>query len=264
MSDGIEMSAEGLEALREAKRALLAPSLTAQLSDLIGGPIEAGLKRLPKNWGAKVGQATETALYKGLKFSLTTMGKGEAARSKDWLHKILVTGSGAAAGAVGFYSLIVELPFSTCVMLRSIADIARSQGHDLTLVDTRLACLEVFALGGGSSADAAETSYWAVRGALAAAITEAGKNILSKGVLDKSAPAIVRLIAQIASRFGVVVTAQAAAIAVPVVGAVSGGAVNFMFMNHFQDVARAHFAIKRLEKQYGAEVVRAVYDGLTV
>jgi hypothetical protein len=158
----------------------------------------------------------------------------------------------------------VELPFSTCVMLRSIADIARSQGHDLSLVETRLACLEVFALGGGSSADAAETSYWAVRSALAAAIAEAGKNIAARGVLDRSAPAVVRLIAQIASRFGVVVTAQAAALAVPVIGAVSGGAVNYMFMNHFQDVARAHFAIKRLETTYGMEVVRAVYEGLAV
>jgi hypothetical protein len=117
-----------------------------------------------------------------------------------------------------------------------------ARGHDRTLVATRLACLEVFALGGGSSADAAETSYWAVRSAPAAAITEAGKNIVSKGVLDKSAPAI----------------------AVPVVGAVSGGAVNYMFMNHFQDVARAHFAIKRLEKRCGAEAVRAAYDTLTV
>jgi hypothetical protein len=102
MTNGIEITAEDLEALREAKRALLAPSLTAQVSDLIGSPIEAGLKRLPKNWGTKVSEATETALYKGLEFSLTTMGKGEVTRSKDWLHKIIVTGSGAAAGAVGF------------------------------------------------------------------------------------------------------------------------------------------------------------------
>ena len=50
----------------------------------------------------------------------------------------------------------------------------------------------------------------------------------------------------------------------PIVGAVSGGTINYLFMRHYQDLARAHFEIKRLEKQYGNEAVRAVYDGLAV
>ncbi len=74
----------------------------------------------------------------------------------------------------------------------------------------------------------------------------------------------MRLIAGISSRFGAVVTAQAAALAIPVAGAVSGGAVNYLFINHFQDLARAHFIIKRLEGEYGTAAVRAAYDGLNV
>ena len=45
---------------------------------------------------------------------------------------------------------------------------------------------------------------------------------------------LVRLIAQIASRFGVVVTRKLAAQAVPVIGALGGAAVNYAFIDHFK------------------------------
>lgn len=127
-TDELEFSECDLNDLREAKTRLEYPSLTAKLADLVGRPIEAGFKLLPKNWNKKVNEATETALFKGLDFSIRTMGKAEARPSRDWLHKLVVVGSGAAAGAVGFYSLIVELPFSTCVILRSIAILPEARG----------------------------------------------------------------------------------------------------------------------------------------
>jgi hypothetical protein len=50
-------------------------------------------------------------------------------------------------------------------MLRSIGDIARSEGEDLKNPETTLACLQVFALGGfKGEADAANSGYFAVRG----------------------------------------------------------------------------------------------------
>jgi hypothetical protein len=78
---------EDLRDLHEAKRRLEYPSLTARLADLLGGPIEAGLKRLPGRWSEKVGEATEAALLKGLEFSIHTMGRPEARPSRDRLHK---------------------------------------------------------------------------------------------------------------------------------------------------------------------------------
>jgi hypothetical protein len=259
----LELGDRDLEDLGQAKTFLVSPSLTARLGDLIGGPIERGLKRLPRNWNDKVSQATETALFKALEFSVSTMGRGAPRRSRDWLHKATVVTSGAVAGALGFYSVIVELPFSTTVMLRSIADIARSEGHDPSLIETKLACLEVFALGGGGLAsDSAETGYWAIRAALAVTMREAATHIATQGLTQRGAPPLVRLIAGISSRFGAVVTAQAAALAIPVAGAVSGGTVNYLFINHFQDLARAHFIIKRLENEFGTAAVRLAYDSL--
>ena len=70
----------------------------------------------------------------------------------------------------------------------------------------------------------------------------------------------MRLIAQIASRFGVVVTQKLAAQAVPVIGALGGAAVNYAFIDHFQEIAPAHFTVRRLERRYGKDAVRAAYD----
>jgi hypothetical protein len=36
--------------------------------------------------------------------------------------------------------------------------------------------------------------------------------------------------------------------------------VNYAFMEHFQDVARGHFTVRRLERLYGKETIRAEYD----
>ena len=55
-----------------------------------------------------------------------------------------------------------------------------------------------------------------------------------------------------------------AAKAVPVIGAAGGGIVNVLFIHHFQDMARGHFVVKRLEARYGIDKVRRVYEDLDV
>ena len=264
-TDGQDFSDCDLNDLRVAKIKLEQPSLTAKIADLVGRPIERGFKLLPKNWNQKVGEATEVALRKGLDFAILTMGNKETRNARNWLHKLIVTSSGVAGGVVGPYSLIVELPFSTCVMLRSIADIARSEGHDVSLVQTKLACLEVLALGSKSTKnESAETGYWTVRGALARSVSEAASFLTEKGLTEKGGPPLARLIAAVASRFSSVVTEEAAAKAIPIVGAVSGGAINYLFMNHFQETARGHFVVKRLEKKYGRVLVEETYRDLVI
>jgi hypothetical protein len=148
-------------------------------------------------------------------------------------------------------------------MLRSIADIARSEGEDLAEAEARVQCLQVLALGGPSRGDdAAEFGYFAARAALGRAVSEAASHVARKGLAEKSAPAIVRLVSQVASRFSIVVSEKAAAQAVPVVGAFGGAAINAVFIDHFQDMARGHFIVRRLERRHGTEIVRRMYAGL--
>ena len=43
-------------------------------------------------------------------------------------------------------------------------------------------------------------------------------------------------------------------------GAAGGAAVNLIFINHFQDMARGHFTVRRLERKYGEEMIRSEYE----
>jgi len=260
-----EFTEADLNDLRIAKSKLEYPGLTAKIAALIGKPLETGFKLLPRNWNEKVADVAQAALLKGLEFAIRTMGEVETRGSRDWLHKILVTGSGVAGGAVGLASLPIELPISTTIILRSIADIARSEGHNISRLEVKLSCLEVLALGGKSTRDdSAGEGYWVVRAALAKAVSEAAAYLAERGLAEEGAPPLVRLVAAIASRFSAVVTEEVAAKAVPVVGAAAGGTINYLFMDHFQEMARGHFIVKRLENKYGAELVETAYKELVI
>ncbi len=60
------------------------------------------------------------------------------------------------------------------------------------------------------------------------------------------------------------VTEEAAAKAVPIVGAAAGGTINYLFMDHFQEMARGHFIVKRLEQKYGTAAVERAYRDLVI
>ena len=95
---------------------------------------------------------------------------------------------------------------------------------------------------------------------MARSVSRAVQQVVGRGVIDESASAVVRLLSQIGSRFGVVVSQKVAAQAVPVLGALGGAAVNAAFMDHFQAVARGHFTVRRLERVYGRGTVCLAYD----
>jgi hypothetical protein len=254
---------EELSELRYAKLLLENPGLTARLANVLGAPIERGMQMLPPEWHEQLNKSVRKALLKALEVAVATLGQKDPRKSSDWLHKVLVGASGTVGGAFGLASVAFELPISTTIMLRSIADISRSEGFDITAVETKLNCLEVFALGGRSDKDdAAESSYWTVRAALGQALNEAATHIGRRGMVDRTAPAIARFISAIASRFGVVVSEQAAAKAVPIIGAASGAMINVLFIDHFQDMARGHFIVKRLEAKYGQGTVESAYTQL--
>ncbi len=253
---------EDLEALRRAVHLLENPSLAARLTNMVGRPIELIGYAMPDAASNAISKATSTALGMALKVALKTMRR----KSRDGstiLHKALATASGATGGAFGLVALPVELPVSTIIIFRSIADIAQSEGEDLSDPETALSCMQVFALGGRSgSDDASESGYFAVRGLLAKTVTEAARFVAERGIVEQGAPVIVRFIALVASRFGVVVSQKVAAQAFPVVGALGGAAVNYAFIEHFQDVARGHFTVRRLERVYGKERIKKEYTRL--
>jgi hypothetical protein len=257
----VGMTPEESAALRRAVRSLEHPSLAARLTNMVGKPIELIGDALPASATHAIATATSKGLEVALKVAMRTMQHTPRAGSQ-LLHKALATASGAAGGAFGLATLPIELPVSTIIMLRSIADIARSEGEDLSDPESALSCVQVFALGGRAGTDVPQSGYFAVRGMLAKSVTEAARFIAERGVIEEGAPALLRFITLVASRFGVVVTQKVAAQALPVVGALGGAAVNYAFIEHFQEVARGHFTVRRLERVYGKNVVRTEYERL--
>lgn len=149
------------------------------------------------------------------------------------LHRLATAASGAASGFAGFPGVVFDIPFTTMTILRSIAEVARDSGEDLTAEDTRRACLEVLAFGGPDNADdETELGYWATR---------LGVNHLTINVLIKSA----------AGRFGMVISDKIMAQAVPVAGAITGGLLNYAFTEYYQKMARVHFCLRALERRTG-------------
>ena len=260
----MSLSPEDLEDLRHAKNLLDTPGLALRIANLIGSPLDKGYKLLPAKWSETVNNATVASLEKAMDVVLVTMDDSRRKESaSNIFHKVAAAATGAAGGAFGLAALSLELPLSTILILRSIADIARNQGEDIRSPETRLACLEVFALGGPSPGDdAAEIGYFVVRTAMSKAVSEAARHMFNKGAARKGAPALVNFIAQVAARFGVVVSEKAAAQAIPVVGAAGGAAINTIFIDHFQNIARGHFIVRRLERTYGEELVRETYEKL--
>ncbi len=251
---------QDLDELRQARELLENPGLAAELTSLVGTPLEKGFELLPESWAGAIHGVVELSLRRTLKVALATLNKKKPRRSLDRLHKAAVVGTGGVGGAFGWTALAVELPISTAIMLRSIADIARGEGENLFEPESQLACLEVFALGGRSPGDdAAETGYYAIRSVLAKSLGDAARRLAERGASAEGAPAVVRFVTAVAERFGVAVSEKAAAMAIPVIGALGGAAVNAIFISHFQKMARGHFKIRRLERKYGQETVQSAY-----
>jgi hypothetical protein len=249
-----------LAELREAKQTLERHGLADRLTEMIGAPITASLKMLPDSAEAAIQNAIEKSLQVALDVALKTLGEeSRSGKPKLMTHRLMVGLSGAAGGAFGLTTAAVELPISTLIILRSVADIARSQGEDLSLIESRLACLEVFAIDGGVKGDGNENSeigYFAVRAAMSKQISDASKYLLQHGLANTTSPPLVKLIGFISRRFGVVVSEKLAAQAIPLIGAVGGALINSYFIDHYQDMARAHFTVRRLEREYGKELIQ--------
>lgn len=259
--------------LQRAVKLLEAPTITARMANLVGAPLEFAVRSLPASVSGRIHGAVEAALHKSAQAALWSMANAPGRTASTRWHKLAAATSGAVGGAFGFTALFLELPVSTTIMMRAVADVARSEGFDLEDLATQQACLEVFALGGKSEKDdASETGYYLARGFTADVLRHlsaelAGRTVAGQGITTglgskEAGKWLAKLIERVATRFGVVVTEKFAAQAVPVVGAATGAALNTMFTDYYQDMARGHFIVRRLERRYGESAVREAYDGM--
>ncbi len=263
------LSKEDREALRLAMLSLEQRGLTDHLLGLTSKLTQPGLTMLsklsPKAAHGLVERMVQTALRKAFDVVLVSVAKHgsrltglgwlDRGLSSSWVDSAASVASGAVGGFGGLASTAVELPITTAFLMRSVAQIAVKAGEDLQTDEAKLQCLQVFALGGTpTSAFSTESEYYGARLALSGYLPKLADKSL-KEVLPK-------LIVDVSRKFSVDVAAKISSQAVPFIGAATGASLNLMFMRYYNEKARAHFAIRRLERAYGVEPVRSEYERL--
>lgn len=266
-----------LEFVERAARALEHPSFLVQLADLVGAPLE-GLVNLAPD---RVSRAVTLALRRSLDVAVWSLpGETESALPEEfsgiedrawwtgYRHAAWSALSGGVGGLFGTAGLCVELPITTCLMLRSMSSIARGYGENMDDLSVRLECLSLFAAGGPSQADdEMDSSYLSFRVGMNPLVKHAAKYVahtpraeVVASIKNGTAPALVKLIGKVGQRFEVAVSEKLLAQAIPLVGAVGGASINVLFAQHFNRIARYHFGLRYLERRWGRETVRAMYD----
>jgi EcsC protein family len=252
------------EALKLAVHNLENPNFAARLADYAGVPVNRVLSILPKFANGQLSAMVRSAVMKGLDVAIDTLEEDATQPPLTGFSSFLAGVTGGVSGLIGFAALPFELPLTTTFMLRAIAAIARHEGEDLSQIEARLACLEVFAFGAKRPAgQQIDIGYYAARALLSKYTNEIAAFVAERGAVDVSAPVVTSLVSEIVSRFGLVVSDKAAAGALPILGAVGGATVNVIFMDHFQRIAQGHFALRRLERTYGSATVRQLYAELS-
>ena len=245
-------------ALARAVDALENPNFAAHLADYAGAPVNRVVQMLPRRASKGLAWAVEVAIQKCLETAIGSLHPAPGPPT-TWFSNAIAGVTGGVSGFFGMPALVIELPLTTTIMLRAIADIARHHGEDLGTLEARLACLQVFALGARRAAVRADLGYFAARALMTRLTGNAASYLVERGAAELSGTMVNTLVAELVSRFGIVVSDRVAASALPVVGAIGGAAVNVIFMNHFQQIAQGHFTVRRLEREYGVDTVRLHY-----
>lgn len=228
-----------------------ANGLFMRIVDWAGRTTEAALERLPVDWRSTLHQASGAALKAAYDGAYNSQGDANAgswlddllssARGEDW-HKSAAALAGVLGGLGGFATTLVDLPVTTTLILRSIQQIAAGYGEDIATPEVRNQCLIVFALGGPLPEDDDQaTGLWATRLAL-------------------TGQAVAALIKAAAPRVGIVVGEKLLAQAVPILGALAGGAINSVYAQYYQTMAHVHFRLRRIERARDVEQVRSCFE----
>lgn len=203
--------------------------------------VQMGLNRLPPDVQRAVAERARDGLEVAFRTAILGLEPGTRPE-RSGAYRLGGVISGAMGGLGGFATTLAELPVTTGLIMRSVADIARARGLDLTEPGVRAACVEVFAFGGPlDEDDDADLAFWATR--------LAGQEM-------------AQLIASVVVRYAPAVMTKLGAQAVPLVGAAVGAGLNLVYMDFYQRMARVVFALQPLEQAEGRAEVRRRFASL--
>jgi hypothetical protein len=232
LPDASDLSPQVAELARRYKRA---NGPVIRLVNRLGTTLESQLSALPTSVRNQIERVTAQALEASY---------GIAARAPDIGARgpmAAVITTGAAGGFGGLPTAIAELPVTVTLFLNAIRAEARAAGLDPDEDWVRAECLQVFAAGSPlKQDDGVNTSFIGSRLALTGSTVQ-------------------NLIAAIVPKLAGVLGQKLAAQAIPVLGAVSGAALNAAFLSYYREIARVRFALVALAKVHGTEAVEAEF-----
>lgn len=216
---------DGSFAKRIAKDYLNASGLGMDMMMAVGGGAESLFNHVPESllgpMNRAVGKALEKALCAADKSRKAT---GNAARR---VERYLPGITGALGGLTGLPGAFVDVPVTITVILRGVLDEAENLGFSPDEDEVRKEALRVFSMGGPfSEDDGADMALIVTKASMT------GQTV--SGLLQAAIP-------RLASALGPKLMAQS----VPLIGAVSGAAINTIFASYYREMARVRFAIMR-------------------
>ena len=250
---------EHLKALSGAVICLEKTGLAGKYSRLAGNNFDKTINSSPKPIKNQLNQALNKSVVYLLRFILRPPSAALPNRPRRKLGLLLAGIGGGIGGTLGFAGIFVELPIITFLVLRTIAEIALYYGEDLNTLEGRLACLEVLALGARPAAKAKYDGYFSTRAKLATLVGNSVYLSFDSGIFSASNQMLNRALMDIAGRIGFALSERISVGALPVVGAAAGGIISLMFLRHYQNIATAHFTVRKLERIYGVEIIRRHY-----
>jgi hypothetical protein len=197
-----------------------------KVANLLGAQAENLLDRLPGPVRDGLGRATE----QGLTLAVEAAGHSRRAVPDQpvWVNTAMSSVMGAAGGFSGLPGTLVELPMTITLLMRAVQGVAVQHGFDPSADSVKFDCVRVFSSGGPlSHDDADDLAFIAIRVSLGGA-------------------AMQKMIATIAPRLAAVLGQKLAAQSIPVLGAVTGAAVNYVYTDYYQQLADVHFGLRRL------------------
>ena len=204
------------------------------LVNRLGGTLEKQMALVPQTYRTQI----EQVVARALKASYAVAGQGNRLPDMgDRATMLAAMATGAAGGAGGLPSALAELPVTITVILHAIQQAAREAGFNPEDESIRAECIRVFGAGSPlASDDGINTSFLSAR-------------------LTLTGPAVQKVIASVAPKLATALGQKLAAQAVPVLGALTGAALNASFLSYYREVARVRFALLRLAETHGVEPV---------
>lgn len=233
--------ADEIAALSRRHRRANGPVMS--LLNRVGGGLEKQLDLLPASLRSQVGKATEQALMQAWIVADQGAKRLPDPGRRGTMAAAVVTG--AAGGAGGIATSLAELPVTVTMILHAIRAEAVAAGLDPADPAIRAEALQVLAAGSPIAGDdGIDTAF------LSAKLTLTG-------------PALQAMIASVAPKLAAALTQKLAAQAVPLLGAVSGAALNAAYLGYYREIAAIRFALLRLGQQYGETEVLAAFREMT-